>query len=119
MIGNFIDKAGWPRIIIGLFLLGLFVAAPFVGVRVDTSFSDVLVRFGMNGVMVLAMIPMVQSGCGLNFGLPLGIIAGLLGATLSIEFNQRILTFVAELAAGRPWLAFLASEASVDRKSVV
>ena len=72
--------------------------------------SDTLVRFGMNGVMVLAMIPMVQSGCGLNFGLPLGIIAGLLGATLSIEFNQRILTFVAELAAGRPWLDFLASE---------
>ena len=112
MIGNFIDKAGWPRIIIGLFLLGLFVAAPFVGVRIDTSLSDTLVRFGMNGVMVLAMIPMVQSGCGLNFGLPLGIIAGLLGATLSIEFNQRILTFAAELAVGRPWLAFLASEAA-------
>lgn len=111
MIGNFIDRAGWPRIIIGLFLLGLFIAAPFVGVRVDTSLSDVLVRFGMNGVMVLAMIPMVQSGCGLNFGLPLGIIAGLLGATLSIEFNPRILTFAAELAAGRPWLDFLASEA--------
>ena len=43
--------------------------------------------------------------------LPLGIIAGLLGATLSIEFNPRILTFAAELAAGRPWLDFLASEA--------
>ncbi len=28
MIKNFIDKAGWPRIIIGLFLLGLFIAAP-------------------------------------------------------------------------------------------
>ena len=111
MIGNFIDRAGWPRIIIGLFLLGLFIAAPFVGVRVDTSLSDVLVRFGMNGVMVLAMIPMVQSGCGLNFGLPLGIIAGLLGATLSIEFNQRILMFAAELVAGWSWLDFLASEA--------
>jgi simple sugar transport system permease protein len=41
----------------------------------------------MNGVMVLAMIPMIHSGCGLNFGLPLGIIAGLLGGTLAIEFN--------------------------------
>ena len=89
MIKNFIDRAGWPRLIIGLFLLGLFVAAPSVGVRIDTSLSDTLVRFGMNGVMVLAMIPMVQSGCGLNFGLPLGIIAGLLGATLSIELDVR------------------------------
>ena len=86
-IQNFVEAAGWPRIIIGLFLLSLFVAAPFVGVRIDTSLSDTLVRVGMNGVMVLALVPMVQSGCGLNFGLPLGIIAGLLGALLSIELN--------------------------------
>jgi simple sugar transport system permease protein len=30
---------------------------------------------------------MIQSGCGLNFGLSLGVIAGLLGATLSIEMG--------------------------------
>ena len=84
---NFVEKAGWPRVIIGLFLIGLFVMAPFVRVRVDTSISDTLVRFGMNGVMVLAMVPMIQAGCGLNFGLPLGIIAGLLGAVTSIEIG--------------------------------
>ncbi|ACZ18362.1 ABC transporter permease subunit [Thermanaerovibrio acidaminovorans] len=86
---SFIEAAGWPRVIIGLFLLSLFVAAPFVGVRVDTSLSDTLVRVGMNGVMVLALVPMVQSGCGLNFGLPLGIIAGLVGAVTSIEMDVR------------------------------
>ncbi|MDO4785796.1 MAG: ABC transporter permease [Fretibacterium sp.] len=108
MIGNFIDRAGWPRIIIGLFLLGLFIAAPFVGVRIDTSLSDTLVRFGMNGVMVLAMIPMVQSGCGLNFGLPLGIIAGLLGATLSIELDIRgPLGFFAAILISMPIAAIL------------
>ncbi|MBQ7593060.1 MAG: ABC transporter permease [Synergistaceae bacterium] len=96
MISKFIQNAGWPRIIIALFLLGLFIAAPFVGVRVDTSLANTLVRFGMNGVMVLAMIPMVQAGCGLNFGLPLGIIAGLLGATLSIEWNVEILARLVE-----------------------
>jgi len=86
-IRAFIDKAGWPRIIIGLLLISLFCAAPAVGVRVDQSVTDVIVRFGMNGVLVLGMIPMVQAGCGLNFGLPLGIIAGLLGATISIEMG--------------------------------
>ena len=97
MISKFIKNAGWPRIIIALFLLALFVTAPFVGVNIYTSFNNTLVRFGMNGVMVLAMIPMVQAGCGLNFGLPLGIIAGLLGATLSIELNTEILARLADL----------------------
>ncbi|SMG46037.1 ABC transporter permease subunit [Dethiosulfovibrio salsuginis] len=86
-VKKFIEDAGWPRIIIALFLLSLFVIAPFVGVRLDASVSDTLVRLGMNGVMVLAMVPMIQAGCGLNFGLPLGIIAGLLGAVTSIEIG--------------------------------
>ena len=86
---EFIENAGWPRIIISLFLFALFIAAPFVGVRIDASLSDTLVRVGMNGILVLAMVPMVQSGCGLNFGLPLGIIAGLLGAVTSIQIGVK------------------------------
>lgn len=86
-ISQFIEQAGWPRIIIALFLISLFVAAPSVQVRLDASISDTLIRFGMNCVMVLAMVPMVQAGTGLNFGLPLGIICGLLGAVLTIEIG--------------------------------
>jgi simple sugar transport system permease protein len=86
-IRAFIQQAGWPRVIIGIFLMSLFLVAPSVQVRVDTSITNTLVRFGMNAVMVLAMVPMVQAGCGLNFGLPLGIIAGLLGAVLTIEIG--------------------------------
>ena len=88
-IKTFIEEAGWPRILIAVFLLVLFIVAPFVGVPVDAAFSDTLVRFGMNGVLVLAMVHMVQSGCGLNFGLPLGIIAGLLGAVTSVELEAK------------------------------
>jgi len=76
---------GWPRIIIFFFLVLLFFAAPLVQVSVLASFSDVFNRFGQNAIFVLALVPMIQSGCGLNFGLSLGILAGLLGATLSIQ----------------------------------
>ena len=86
-IKGMVHSFGLPRVIIALFLLVLFILAPFVGVNVGTSLSDTLNRFGMNAVMVLAMVPMIHSGCGLNFGLPLGIIAGLLGATLSLQIN--------------------------------
>ncbi|RVU55597.1 ABC transporter permease subunit [Anaerosphaera multitolerans] len=84
---NFIKKFGWPRIIIGLFLIGLFIISPFVGIRVDQSLNDVIGRFGMFSVLVLSMVPMIQSGCGLNFGLPVGVISGILGGVTSIEFG--------------------------------
>ncbi len=84
---QFVTDFGWPRIIIFFFLVSLFIAAPFVGVRIDASLSDVINRFGQNGLFVLAMVPMIQSGCGLNFGLSLGIIAGLIGATLSVQLG--------------------------------
>ena len=86
-VKQFVTDFGWPRIIIFIFLILLFVAAPIVGVRLDASISDVLNRFGQNGIFVLALVPMIQSGCGLNFGLSLGIIAGLLGATISVQLG--------------------------------
>lgn len=84
---RFAADFGLPRIIITLYLFALFAAAPFVGVSFPASISDTLIRIGMNGIMVLALVPMIQSGCGLNFGLSLGVIAGLLGATISIEMG--------------------------------
>lgn len=86
-IKQFVTDFGWPRIIIFIFLVALFIAAPFVGVRIDASISDVLNRFGQNMLFVLAMVPMIQAGCGLNFGLSIGIVAGLIGSTMSVQFG--------------------------------
>jgi simple sugar transport system permease protein len=91
---SFIKSFGWPRIIIALFLLGLFVVGPFFGVKTDMSLNDVIVRFGMWATLVLSMVPMIQSGTGLNFGIPVGIIAGMIGAVMSLEFNLTGLTGV-------------------------
>ncbi len=78
---------GLPRLIITAFLLLLFILAPVSGADFATQITNVINRFSWNAVLVLAMVPMVHSGCGLNFGIPLGILAGLLGATLSIQFG--------------------------------
>jgi len=83
----FVKSFGLPRLIIAAFLLMLYIAAPIVGAGFWMQISNTINRFSWNAVMVLAMVPMIHSGCGLNFGLPLGIISGLLGATLSIELG--------------------------------
>jgi simple sugar transport system permease protein len=87
-IKDFIRVAGWSRIMIGMFLVVLFIAAPFAGVSLDFSFSDTINRFGMNAVIVLSLVFMIQSGCGLNFGVPLGLICGVFGATCSLEYHM-------------------------------
>ncbi|MBQ7564691.1 MAG: ABC transporter permease [Lachnospiraceae bacterium] len=82
-----LESFGLPRLIIAAFLLLLYILAPLVGADLPTQITNTLNRFSWNAILVLAMVPMIHSGCGLNFGLPLGIISGLLGATLSIEFG--------------------------------
>lgn len=84
---NTLKNIGWPRVIIGLFLLSMYVVSPFIGIDLKSALGDTIVRFGMNGVLVLSLVPMIQSGTGLNFGMPLGVEAGLLGAVISIELG--------------------------------
>lgn len=84
---EFVETFGLPRLIIAGFLAALFILAPFVGADLPTQITNTINRFSWNAVLVLSLVPMVHSGCGLNFGLPLGITAGLLGATLSIQFG--------------------------------
>jgi len=86
-IESLIESVGLPRIMIFVFLVLLFILAPFVGIRLGNSINDVIVRFSMNGILVLSLVPMVKSGCGLNFGLQLGIVAGIFGAVCSIEME--------------------------------
>ncbi len=105
---NAVREFGLPRLIIAGFLLLLFAAAPVVGANFWTQVTNTLNRFSWNAVLVLAMVPMIHSGCGLNFGLPLGIISGLLGATLSIEFGfTGAMSFVMAIVIATPFALIL------------
>ena len=84
-----IQKIGIPRLIIGCFLLFLILLAFGTGLPMGSIFSAMLTRFGMNSLLVLALIPTIVSGTGPNFGLPFGIICGLIGTTLAIELDMR------------------------------
>ncbi len=103
-----VDSFGLPRLIIAGFLLLLFAAAPIVGVDFATQITNTINRFSWNAVLVLAMVPMIHSGCGLNFGLPLGIISGLLGATFSLEFGfTGFASFVMAIVIATPFALIL------------
>jgi len=79
---------GYPRLIIAFFLFVLLFYAAALGLPIKHLLGSIFVRFGMNGILVLAMIPSIKSGIGPNFGLSLGIVCGLVAATLSIEFGM-------------------------------
>ncbi len=83
-----VAKMGVPRLIIGLFFILLCLLAMILGLSLPSQLSNTLVRLGMNGVLVLAMLPGIQCGISLNLGLPIGIIGGLVGGLLCIEFGM-------------------------------
>lgn len=86
-IKNFINDFGIPRIIIVVFLLFLFLIAIVTGLAIPQLIGDSIRRIGMGGILVLAMVPTVRAGIGLNFGLPLGIVCGLLGSLISMQLD--------------------------------
>ena len=79
---------GVPRTIISLFFLLLCLVAPLYRISVPMMLGNVLERMTMYGVLVLAMMPGIQCGIGLNMGMTIGCIAGLLGIVLSLQFNM-------------------------------
>lgn len=83
------ETLGLPRLIITSFVLLLFALALILRMDHTILISDSLVRIGMNGLLVLAMLPALVCGTGLNFGLPVGVICGLVGGAVALELNMR------------------------------
>lgn len=98
-----VDTVGLPCIIIFGFFFLLLIVASFQGMNMLVLLGDILKRWGMNGVLVLAMVPGIQAGIGLNFGVSLGIVSGLLGTVVAVEFkliqNPAFTPFTAGLAS--------------------
>ena len=57
------------------------------GIPLGTILGDSMVRLVMNGVLVLSLMPMLNAGIGINYGLPVGVCAGLLGLCMAVNFR--------------------------------
>lgn len=80
-------KINPPQVIILIFLGILLGLAYMLHMDLVGLFNDSLIKLMMNGVLVLALIPMINAGAGINFGLPVGIIGGLLGLCVTVNFR--------------------------------
>lgn len=86
-VKKILKNIGLPRLIISTLFIVLCVTAVVLKQDFGLVSSDIIRRFGMFGVLALAMIPSIQCGTGPNFALPIGVICGLLGALITIEFG--------------------------------
>ncbi|MFC1706094.1 ABC transporter permease [Planctomycetota bacterium] len=76
-------------IIVGFLALVWLIAALGTDLSLGTLMGDCLVRSGMNGLLVLALVLPVRAGHGLNFGIPLGIVCGLVGGIAVMELAAK------------------------------
>jgi simple sugar transport system permease protein len=84
-VREWVAEIGIPRLLILLFLVALLVTAVITRMDLASLLTDSLARAGRNGILVLALLPAVQGGIGLNFGLPLGIVCGLVGCVIALN----------------------------------
>ena len=86
-IRDVVSTIGMPTMIIAAFWVLTLVGGYVVGISMSALLSDTIKRAGMNGILVLAMVPAIQSGTGPNFALPIGIVCGLFGMVCSIAVS--------------------------------
>ena len=86
-IGSFINRIGIPTFAVTALLILVLIVAAIQGQSITTLFTDMLRRVGMNGLLVLAMVPAIKSGTGPNFALPIGICGGLFSLVCCFEMN--------------------------------
>lgn len=106
-IKNIFQSIGLPRLIISTFFIVVVIAAGFYNMDVVALMSNILRRWGMYGILVLAMVPSIQCGNGPNFGVSLGIVCGLFGSLMSIELDIANLSMFANNKTLGAWVSLL------------
>jgi len=84
---DYIKRLPLTTLIIGGLLFVMLGVGRSVGLPIATELTYILQRFTYWSILVLAMVPAIQSGTGPNFALPVGICAGLLAMVIIMEME--------------------------------
>lgn len=106
-INNMYHSIGLPRLIIFSFFIFVLIAAGLYKMDIFALLSNVLRRWGMYGILVLAMVPAIQCGIGPNFGVSLGIVCGLFGSLVALELNIANLSIFSQNKTLGAWVSLL------------
>lgn len=101
-----IDVIGLPRLIVCCFFIAIVITAYVNGIDVKSYISSTMKYWGMWVILVLAMVPTIKCGIGPNYGVSLGIVSGLLGPLLAIQFNIAPRVDAVFPGAG-PWVSMI------------
>lgn len=77
-----------PRLIMSVYMLVLLVIAMLVDISFVSLINDALIKWAMNGIIVLSLIPMMNVGAGRNFGMSIGLSAGLVGMVFALNYKM-------------------------------
>jgi len=91
---GFLKRLPLTTMLIGAMLLVIMILGKIVGFSIATELTNILQRFSYWSVLVLAMVPSIQSGTGPNFALPVGVSAGLLGMVIVMELQLMGAAFI-------------------------
>ncbi len=70
-----------------IYLFVLIICGLFIGISPHEIINDAIIKVCMNGILVLSLIPMINTGMGMNFAMPIGASAGTLGMLIAIQFK--------------------------------
>jgi simple sugar transport system permease protein len=91
---GFLKKIPFSTASVGGLYIVLMIVGVSTGIGLPVMLTDSLHLFGVWAILVLAMVPSIQSGTGPNLALPVGIICGLMAMVLTLSMNFMGVTFL-------------------------
>jgi len=93
-ISDYLKRLPLTTVFIGGLLAVILIVGRVIGFSISSELTYMIQRFTYWSVLVLAMVPSIQSGTGPNFALPVGICAGLLAMVITMELNLMGASFI-------------------------